>query len=116
MPSEVVARSTVWLERGGTYLLGQREAKLLEAVERVGSIKEAAKTVALSYRTAWARIQALENALGQPMVRSRAGGPGGGATTLTPEGKEIVRTLLELSRRVEGTIEREYRSSLPPQV
>jgi len=116
MPSEVVARSTVWLERGGTYLLGQREAKLLEAVERVGSIKEAAKAVGLSYRTAWARIQALENALGQPMVRSRAGGPGGGATTLTPEAKEIVRTLLELSRRVEGTVEREYRSSLPPQV
>ncbi len=107
MPSEVVARSTVWLERGGTYLLGQREAKLLEAVERVGSIKEAAKTVALSYRTAWARIQALEDALGQPMVRSRAGGPGGGATTLTPEGKEIVRVLLELSRQVEGTVERE---------
>ena len=35
MPSEVVARSTVWLEREGTYLLGQREALLLEAVERV---------------------------------------------------------------------------------
>src|SRR5262245_33369932 len=116
MPSEVVARSTVWLEREGTYLLGQREAQLLEAVERVGSIKEAAKTVALSYRTAWARIQALEQALGQPMVRSRAGGPGGGATSLTAEGKALVRSVLELSRRVEGTLEREYRSPLPPQV
>jgi molybdate transport system regulatory protein len=116
MPSAVVARSTVWLEREGTYLLGQREAQLLEAVERVGSIKEAAKAVALSYRTAWARIQTLEHALGQPMVRSRAGGPGGGATTLTPEGKELVRSLLELSKHVEGTIEREYHSTLPPQV
>ena len=116
MPSQVVAKSTVWLEREGTYLLGQREAQLLEAVERVGSIKEAAKTVALSYRTAWARIQTLEHALGQPMVRSRAGGPGGGATSLTPEGKELVRSVLELSRRIEGTVEREYRSPLPPQV
>ena len=48
MPSQVVAKSTVWLEREGTYLLGQREAQLLEAVERVGSIKDAAKTVAVS--------------------------------------------------------------------
>ena len=115
MANDVVAKSTVWLERGGTYLLGQREAQLLEAVERVGSIKEAAKAVSLSYRTAWARIQILERALGHPIVRSRAGGPGGGATTLTPEGRDLVRSLLELSRRIEGTVEREYRT-LPPQV
>ena len=115
MANEVVAKSTVWLERGGTYLLGQREAQLLEAVERVGSIKEAAKAVRLSYRTAWARIQILERALGHTIVRSRAGGPGGGATTLTPEGRDLVRSLLELSRRIEGTVEREYRT-LPPNV
>jgi len=115
MLTDLVAKSTVWLERGGTYLLGAREAQLLEAVERVGSIKEAAKAAALSYRTAWARIQTLERALGQPIVRSRAGGPGGGATTLTPEGRELVRGLLELSKRVEETVEREHRTTLVPQ-
>lgn len=116
MSSELVAKSAVWLERGGTYLLGQQEARLLEAIDRLGSIKEAAKAVGLSYRTAWARIQTLETALGQPMVRSRAGGQGGGATSLTPEGRELVRVLLDLSQKVEGRIEQEYRSALPPQV
>ena len=43
--TEVAAKSTVWLERGGQYLLGEREAQLLGAVEREGSIKEAAKAL-----------------------------------------------------------------------
>ena len=116
MPGEVVAKSTVWLERGGTYLLGHQEAQLLEAIDRTGSIKEAARAIGLSYRTAWARIQTIESALGQPMVRSRAGGPGGGATSLTPEGRDLVRVLLEVSKKVEGRVEQEYRSALPPQV
>ena len=116
MSSEVVAKSAVWLERGGNYLLGQQEARLLEAIDRLGSIKEAAKAVGLSYRTAWARIQTLETALGQPMVRSRAGGAGGGATSLTPEARELVRVLLDLSEKVEGRVDQEYRSTLPPQV
>jgi molybdate transport system regulatory protein len=108
--TEVAAKSTVWLERGGQYLLGEREAQLLGAVEREGSIKEAAKAVALSYRTAWARIQAMEHAAGHPMVRSRAGGPGGGATTLTEECRMLLNRLRELSRRVGATVDREFQS------
>ena len=95
MLSNVVVKSTVWLERSGTYLVGEREARLLDAVERAGSIKEAAKAVDLSYRTAWARIQALEHALGHELVRSRAGGAGGGATSLTAEGRDLVDRLLD---------------------
>lgn len=110
--TEVVAKSTVWLERGGQYLLGEKEADLLGAVEREGSIKEAAKAVSLSYRTAWARIQSMEQAAGHPMVRSRAGGPGGGATTLTDECRSLLSRLRELSRRVGTTVEREYQSLL----
>ena len=114
MLADVVVKSTVWLERGGTYLVGEREAQLLDAVERVGSIKEAAKTVDLSYRTAWARIQGLERALGQRVVHSRAGGTGGGATSLTPEGRELVQSLLELSKRIGTTVEN-HRTIIAPE-
>lgn len=105
MVSNVVVKSTVWLERGGAYLIGAREAQLLDAVERVGSIKEAAKTLELSYRTAWARIRELERVLGEPLVRSRAGGAGGGATSLTAEGRELVQRLLDLWRRAGTSVE-----------
>ena len=36
MLSNVIVKSTVWLERGGTYLVGEREAQLLDAVQRAG--------------------------------------------------------------------------------
>ena len=74
-PSDLVPRVSVWFERGGTYLLGETEVRLLEAIERAGSIKEAAKVIGVSYRTAWARIRHLEHALGTRAVQSRAGGP-----------------------------------------
>jgi molybdate transport system regulatory protein len=107
MAPDLVAKATVWFEHGGAYLMGERDARLLDAVERAGSIKEAAKAVALSYRTAWARIQAMERALGHPMVRSRAGGPGGGATVLTDECRALVRELATIERRVGAELGRE---------
>jgi len=75
-PSDLVPRVSVWFERGGTYLLGDMEVRLLEAIERAGSIKEAAKVAGVSYRTAWARIRHLEHALGnaaraQPLLHEQ---------------------------------------------
>ena len=102
--TDLVPKAHVWLERHGAYLLGDREAGLLEAVERTGSLKEGAKTTRVSYRTAWARLQAMERVLGKPLVRSRAGGPGGGATALTDDSRELVRLHEELRRRVEAAL------------
>src|SRR2546422_11554996 len=86
MLTDLVPRAGVWFERSGTYLLGDAEVRLLEAIERAGSIKEAAKGAGMSYRTAWARIQQLERALGAAAVASRAGGPRGGDTAPAPAG------------------------------
>lgn|SRR5574341_923678 len=104
IPTDLIPRAHVTLERHGAPLIGDREAKLLAAVEQTGSIKEGAKAAQVSYRTAWARIQAMERALGRPVVTSRAGGPGGGSTTLTNESRELVRLYGEVRRRVESAL------------
>ena len=83
-------KANVTLMRRGMAVLGEREARLLEAVERVRSIKDAAAEAGISYRTAWSAIQQMEQALGRPIVVSRAGGPGGGATTLTEECRRLL--------------------------
>src|SRR5216110_1773932 len=98
---ELVPHAVVTLSRRGVSLLGEREARLLDAVERVRSIKDAASEAGISYRTAWSSIQQMEQALGRPIVVSRAGGPGGGATTLTDE----CRSLLALYQDLEGRLE-----------
>src|SRR5713101_6241117 len=101
---DLVPHALVTLTKRGVAVIGEREARLLDAVDRVRSIKDAAAEAGISYRTAWSAIQQMEQALGRPMVVSRAGGPGGGATTLTEEGRRLLTTYQELRRRLEDDL------------
>src|SRR5207249_11574802 len=93
---DLTPHALVTLTRRGVSVIGEREARLLDAVDRVRSIKDAATEAGISYRTAWSAIQQLEAALGRPMVVSRAGGPGGGATTPTEECRQLLAPYQDL--------------------
>ncbi len=108
--TDLVPRANVTLMRRGVPVMGEREARLLEAVERVHSIKDAAREAGISYRTAWGAIQVMERAFGRPVVESRAGGPGGGGTTLTDECQQLLRSYQEMRRHLEGDLARVWGS------
>ncbi len=108
MFTDLIPRASVTLVRRGVPVVGEREARLLEAVERVRSIKEAAREAGISYRTAWGAIQQMERALGRPVVASRAGGPGGGTSTLTEECRELLQVYREMRQRLEEDLARVY--------
>jgi molybdate transport system regulatory protein len=110
---DLIPRAQVTLTRRGTSVLGEREAKLLDAVDKVRSIKDAAGQAGISYRTAWSAIQQMEEALGRPMVVSRAGGPGGGATTLTDECRRLLALYQDLRRRLEEGLMRAWEMPEP---
>jgi molybdate transport system regulatory protein len=112
LPTDLSAVARVWLERRGTAVLGEREAALLGAIERARSIKEAAKAAGISYRTAWACLQSMERSLGTPVVRSRAGGPGGGVTTLTDDTRTLLRLYTDVRRRVDAQAATEFKSAV----
>ena len=101
---DLIPHAHVTLTRRGVSVIGEREARLLEAVDRVNSIKDAASEAGISYRTAWSAIQQMEQALGRPMVVSRAGGPGGGATTLTDECRRLLTLYQDLGRKLEAML------------
>ncbi len=105
---EFVPRAFVTLTKRGVSVIGDREARLLDAVDRVRSIKDAASEAGISYRRAWSAIQHMEQALGRPMVVSRAGGPGGGATTLTDECRRLLARYHELHQRLEENLARAW--------
>lgn len=105
---DLVPHALVTLTKRGTPVIGDREARLLDAVDRVRSIKDAASEAGISYRTAWSAIQQMEQALGRPMVVSRAGGPGGGATTLTDECRRLLALYQDLRRRLEEILTRAW--------
>jgi molybdate transport system regulatory protein len=103
---DLVPHAVVTLSKRGATVIGDREARLLDAVDRVRSIKDAASEAGISYRTAWSAIQQMEQTLGRPIVVSRAGGPGGGATTLTDECRQLLSLYHDLRRRLEDILTR----------
>jgi molybdate transport system regulatory protein len=67
----------------------QKDASLLEAVDEIGSIHNAAEELGRSYSRSHQRITVLEEAFGTLVERQR-GGSGGGGSTLTENADELL--------------------------
>jgi molybdenum ABC transporter molybdate-binding protein len=80
-------RLRAWLERGRQPVIGAEQLELLEAIDRHGSISAAARAAGVPYRRAWELVQGMNEAAGDPLVTTAAGGPGGGGARLTPLGR-----------------------------
>ena len=76
--------------RGGRGL-GSERIDLLQAIDQVGSISQAAKCVDLSYKTAWDAVDAMNNLADKPLLISATGGHYGSGSYLTKHGRDIVR-------------------------
>lgn len=94
----VTLEAPLQLALGGRVLGGERQMRLLEAVEACGSITQAARMAGVSYKTAWDAIDAMNQLAGEPLVVRATGGRGGGGTVLTLRG----RRLLAGYRRIEA--------------
>ncbi|MBY4895501.1 TOBE domain-containing protein [Cupriavidus sp. AU9028] len=92
----IEVHGAIWFQAGGRQLGGRDRIALLAAVAEHGSITAAARAVGLSYKAAWDAIDAMNNSAGEPLVSRAAGGKGGGGTSLTARGEQLVRTYLAL--------------------
>jgi molybdate transport system regulatory protein len=91
----------LWLHREEHKYLGGDRINLLEKIDELGSITKAAKAAGISYKNAWDTINCINNLADKPLVERLAGGKGGGGTSLTMEGKNVViqfKTLQEEHR------------------
>ena len=68
-----------------------KRLEVLLAIQRTGSISEAARDQGISYKAAWQAVDTLSNLAGQALVDKAVGGRGGGGAQLTPAGLEVVR-------------------------
>jgi len=80
-------RLHIWLESRGELFFGIGRAQLLFNIQHYGSIKKAARSMGMSYRAAWGKIQQSEQALGVKLVESRGAKREG--VRLTREGEEL---------------------------
>src|SRR3989442_13987476 len=79
----------VWVTFGEDLKFGDGRARLLEAIEERGSLKQAAKAFEMSYRNAWGHLRELEHAAGFKFVERAAGGGPEAGTRLTETGKRV---------------------------
>lgn len=84
--------------------LGDSRIQLLEAIERLGSLSQAAKSIPLSYRSAWDALDEMNNLAEQPLVIRTAGGKNGGGTQLTAYGKQTVALYRALQAEYQQTL------------
>lgn len=82
--------------------IGPGKIRLLEAIDREGSISAAGRALGMSYRRAWDLVDALNTIAGSPVVEASTGGHRGGGATLTDAG----RCLLADYRAIEQAVQR----------
>lgn len=75
----------------GTHTLGPGMADLLELIGQTGSISGAARGMGMSYRRAWALVQAVNATFRKPLVECKTGGARGGGAALTKEGVAVLK-------------------------
>jgi molybdate transport system regulatory protein len=90
-PKTLQIGGSLELSRRGHKYLGGNRIRLLEAIDRLGSISRGARDVGLSYKAAWDAADAMNNLAEQPLLIRVPGGKHGGGSRLTTHGREIVR-------------------------
>ena len=108
--NDMEIRSKLWIEVKNEPVFGRGRRLLLEAIDRCGSISQAAKEINISYRRAWSYIKAMEDRLGRKLVERQSGGKNGGGALLTAEAREFLKRYEELERGIRGVVDDRFRA------
>jgi len=101
-------KAKFWIENRGEVVLGGGKAALLLAVDRFGSIQEAADEFGMSYRHAWGAIRKIEQRAGFKMLDTKLGGKDAGAQ-LTPKGRAFVVKVDSVLTDLQAIVEKRFK-------
>ena len=86
-----MTRLTLRIDFDDSRHLGHGKVKLLELIDRNGSIASAARDMEMSYRRAWLLVDEVNKMFDTPVVETKLGGKGGGLAALTMFGRSLVQ-------------------------
>ncbi|KKM12701.1 hypothetical protein SY88_02195 [Clostridiales bacterium PH28_bin88] len=104
----IKVRYKIWLE-DAKPVFGDGMALLLEAIDELGSINQAAARLKMSYRQAWGHIKETEERMGIRLLDTKVGGESGGGARLTGEAREILEKYRIFRQKVDGAIHDSFR-------
>jgi molybdate transport repressor ModE-like protein len=99
-------RVKFWLELDDERAFCPGVYRILKAVERTGSIKDAAAEIGRSYRFVWGKLKQVERALGAPLVETRVGGKQEQRSVLTPLGALLIQEFENLRQQLFDLVDR----------
>lgn len=79
---------------------GKGVVLLMEKSEQYGSLSAAYKEMGMSSSKAWKIIRRAQEDLGFCLFETKSGGCHGGSTTLTPQGKKILKQYTQFTESV----------------
>lgn len=101
-------KSKIWIEVGGKPVFGRGRRFLLEAVDKYGSINQAAKEINISYRKAWGYIKAMEERLGFKLIERQTGGKNGGGALLTDKAREFLKKYEAMEKGLRELVDKRF--------
>lgn len=107
--NEMEIRSKLWIEVRGEPVFGRGRRFLLQAIDKHGSINQAAKEINISYRKAWSYIKAMEERLGIKLVERQAGGRNGGGAVLTKDAREFLNKYEQMEEGIRETVDEKFK-------
>ena len=100
-------KSRQWLEDShGNIIMGEGRQRILELIERTGSINQAAKLMRMSYRGVWGKIKATEEHVNKRIVltEKRHG------SRLTEDGKRLLANYTRLKEECQKADEEIFKN------
>lgn len=107
-------KSKIWVEANGRLIFSDGRLALLEAVAELGSLRQAAQRLAMSYRAAWGLLKVTEEMLGVKLLDVTIGGRRGGGAALTPVARDLVGRYRRVKARVNRTADRAFARAFGP--
>jgi molybdate transport system regulatory protein len=88
---KAMPRLTLRIDFDADRAIGPGKIKLLELIDKHGSISEAGRQMGMSYRRAWLLVDNLNHCFRAPVVVSQQGGQHGGGASLSEFGHAVVK-------------------------
>jgi len=89
-------------------IMGDGKWQMLKLIDEKGSMKAACDELGYTYRRTWGNLKKIEKFFGFPLLEKVRGGTDGGHTTLTEEGKRLVRAFDTFHQNVDNHIQQGF--------
>ena len=109
LPDHIQFNYKIWLSTDDDKgIMGDGKWQILKAIEEHGSLTAATKALGITYRRTWGDLKKIEEMLGFQLLEKERGGKEGGKSSLTAEGKRLVKAFDEFHDKVDVFIEKAF--------